>query len=252
MTVTSIGKNSPVAPIVTPPPVTPARPSTHKTSTLYVAPAPIKSNADVSFAPSASYTKAEASGNRKPTAQEMILSRMAERIITKQYSEGNQFYKLLYGHIALRIDPNLRSKDMAPSREELMKRAREMVGENAPFSSETIASQIVRVVGDLSEGDPAKTERFRAAVHDAFAKLATMSGGRMPELTQKTYDAVMEGLDAPSAPAVAPAAKPVSAEPVHTPAPTPAPPPVAPVHTPAPTSAAKPVSAEPLGTASGQ
>jgi hypothetical protein len=124
-----------------------------------------------------------------------ILSRMAEKIITKQYSEGNQFYKLLYGHIALRIDPNLRSKDMGPSREELLGRAREMVGENGPFSPANVAGQIVGFVSEMSNGDQARTERFREAVQEAFAKLASMSGGEMPELTQKTYHAVMESLE---------------------------------------------------------
>jgi hypothetical protein len=174
-------------------------------SSLYIIPTPAKADMSMTPTPSATYSKADVS-EAKPNAQDMILSRMAERIITKQYSEGNQFYKLLYGHIALRIDPNLRSKGMGPSREELLKHAREMVGANGPFSPENAASQIVDFVRQQSENDSAKTERYRAAVQDAFARLATMTGGDMPELTQKTYDAVMEGFDA-----VATSASPVTA-----------------------------------------
>lgn len=206
MTVTSVGKNNPVAPVVTPPPVSPHPTTASKRSTLYIAPVQAKPDADTSLTPSATYSKAEAAGEHKPSAQDMILSRMAERIITRQYSEGNQFYKLLYGHIALRIDPNLRSRDMGPSREELLKRARDMVGQDGTFSVEKIATQIVDFTQQLAENDSAKVERFRAAIQDAFAKLANMTGGEMPELTQKTYDAVMEGLDA----AVAPEAQTVS------------------------------------------
>lgn len=202
MTVTSVGKNNPVAPAVTPAPVQPVHPSSSaKRSTLYIAPVAAKPDAQFSLTPTATYSKAEAAGDHKPSAQDMVLSRMAERIITKQYSEGNQFYKLLYGHIALRIDPSLRSKDMGPSREELMKRAREMVGQDGVFSPDKIATQIVDFTQQLAEGDAEKTERFRAAIQDAFAKLSSMSGGEMPELTQKTYDAVMEGLDTVTAPA---------------------------------------------------
>lgn len=195
MSVTSVGNKNPVTPVVTPPPVAPPHPSSaSKRSTLYIAPAPAKPDSGLSFAPSATYTKAEASGAHKPNAMDMILNRMAEKIITKQYSEGNQFYKLLYGHIALRIDPNLRSKDVGPSREELLSRARELVGADGPLSPESVAGQIVSFVDEMADGDQAKAERFRSAVHDAFAKLAAMSGGEMPELTQQTYDAVMDSL----------------------------------------------------------
>ncbi|MCL2030516.1 MAG: hypothetical protein FWG93_03130 [Oscillospiraceae bacterium] len=199
ISVTSIGGKGPVAPVVAPPAVTPPQSSpASKRSSLPVAPA--KPDSGLSLTPSATYTKAEASGSRKPSAMDIILSRMAEKIITKQYSEGNQFYKLLYGHIALRIDPSLRSQDAGPSREELLARAKELVGDNGPFSPERVAGQIVGFVNEVSEGDQARTERFREAVHDAFARLAAMSGGEMPALTQKTYDAVMESLQTVSEP----------------------------------------------------
>ena len=191
ISVTSVGIKGPVAPVVAPPAVMPPQSAASKRSSLYVAPVPAKQDPGLSLKPSATYTKAQASGSHKPSAMDMILSRMAEKLITKQYSEGNQFYQLLYGHIALRIDPNLRPKDIGPSREELLARAREVVGTGAPLSPEAVAAQIVGFVGDMAEGDPAKTERFREAVHDAFAKLAAMSGGEMPQLTQQTYDAVM-------------------------------------------------------------
>jgi hypothetical protein len=129
---------------------------------------------------------------------DMALSRMAEKIITRQYSEGNQFYRLLYGHIAIRLDPSLIGNDNEQARVQLLERAKELVGNEGPYSVDRTANQIITFVQEQAQGDQMKAERYRAAVQEAFHKMAQMSGGHMPDLTQETYEAVMVGLTQPS------------------------------------------------------
>ena len=215
MKITGVGNTSSVVSVVPVVPPTPAQvPASASKSVTSVAPAPKASapRMDITPPPQATYTRKQAAGEVKPSPQDMMLSRMAEKIITKQYSEGNEFYKLLYGHIALRLDPSLLFQGDSAAKQ-MAENALQAVGQEAPFSAESTASHIVQFVNDLAAGDAAKTERYRAAVQDAFAKLARMSGGELPELTAKTYEAVITGL-APSGGtgAAAPSPAPLSAE----------------------------------------
>jgi hypothetical protein len=159
------------------------------------------------------YTKAEAKSAMR-NATDAALRRMAERFITKQYSEGNYFFKLLYGNVALRIDPNLIAQSAEPFVREI-EQARRLVEDGGPFSPNTAAQQVLDFVNEQSGGDEAKLERLRAAVQEAFESVGRMAGGKLPELTRKTYEAVMQGLgvDIPAAAAKpAPAAAPVLAK----------------------------------------
>lgn len=47
----------------------------------------------------------------------------------------------------------------------------------------------------LTGGDPSKIEEMRNAFKKAYEQAEKTWGGKLPEISQKTYDAVMEGFD---------------------------------------------------------
>ncbi|MDR0248817.1 MAG: hypothetical protein LBI44_04050 [Oscillospiraceae bacterium] len=205
MKVTNVGSSRQVIPIMPPPPVH-IQPAGAFGGSVKRSPA----GAAVSPPPAPMYTKAEAQTAMK-TATDAALRRVAERIITKQYSEGNFFFRLLYGNVALRIDPTLIAESNDALAREI-ERARALVEDGGPFSAQTAARQVLDFVNSQASGDETKLETLRAAVQGAFENVSRMAGGTLPELTHKTYDAVMKELDIkPLAPIPASASAPASA-----------------------------------------
>ena len=47
----------------------------------------------------------------------------------------------------------------------------------------------------LTGGDSKKAEEMRAAIKKGFEAAAKLWGDELPEISQKTYDAVMKGID---------------------------------------------------------
>ncbi|MBQ9625539.1 MAG: hypothetical protein IJR47_05465 [Clostridia bacterium] len=57
------------------------------------------------------------------------------------------------------------------------------------------ANRILDFAKALTGGDPSKVEEMRAAVKQGFEEAEKAWGGTLPEISQKTYDAVMKGFD---------------------------------------------------------
>ncbi len=79
--------------------------------------------------------------------------------------------------------------------EEVSAQAREDVSEDGYYGVKQTSERILSFAKAISGGDPDKIEELRGAVDKAFSEVEEMFGGELPELSQNTYDAVMQGFD---------------------------------------------------------
>jgi len=88
-------------------------------------------------------------------------------------------------------DPNA----MVEIDDEARAAARDAIGEGGPFSVEAVATRLLDFAVAISGGDPAKIDLLRNAVEKGFAAAERQWGGELPEISQKTREAVMNGFD---------------------------------------------------------
>jgi hypothetical protein len=71
-----------------------------------------------------------------------------------------------------------------------------MIAEGGELSAEAVSDRIVDFAKALSGGDPSKIALLRGAIDDGFKAATSALGGTLPEVSQRTYDLVMQKLDA--------------------------------------------------------
>jgi len=79
--------------------------------------------------------------------------------------------------------------------EEARAAAQKEIEEGGYFSVEETAKRILNFAVALSGGDPGKIDLLRDATMKGFAAAEKAWGGKMPEITQKTMEAVKKGFD---------------------------------------------------------
>ncbi len=88
-------------------------------------------------------------------------------------------------------DPSLTTED----KEKLIAKAKEDVGEEGYYGVKQTSTRILDYAKAITGGDPAKIDDMRKMAQEAFDSVKEMYDGKLPELSQKTYDAVMKGFD---------------------------------------------------------
>lgn len=73
--------------------------------------------------------------------------------------------------------------------------AQALIGEGGELSPEKVSERIVEFAKAISGGDKGKFEELKSAIEEGFAQAAAVLGGQLPEISQKTYDLVMEKLN---------------------------------------------------------
>lgn len=73
--------------------------------------------------------------------------------------------------------------------------AQQAISEDGEWGVKNTANRILDFAKALSGGDPSKIEYLRAAVEKGFKEAEKTWGGKLPEISQKTYDRVMQGFD---------------------------------------------------------
>ena len=73
--------------------------------------------------------------------------------------------------------------------------ALEMISEGGSLSPEAVSDRIVEFAKAISGGDKEKYETLKAAIQEGFKEAEKILGGKLPEISQKTYEMVMEKLD---------------------------------------------------------
>ena len=79
--------------------------------------------------------------------------------------------------------------------EEACAEASALISEGGELSPEKVSDRIVEFAKAISGGDKSKIDTFRDAIEKGFAEAARVLGGELPEVSQKTYDLVMQKLD---------------------------------------------------------
>ncbi len=73
--------------------------------------------------------------------------------------------------------------------------AKALIGEDGYWGVEQTANRILDFAKALSGGDPSKISLLKDAVEKGFEQAAGVWGDELPEISQKTYDRIMEGFD---------------------------------------------------------
>lgn len=74
--------------------------------------------------------------------------------------------------------------------------AQALVAEDGYFGVEQTSQRIVDFAIDAFGQDPAKLEQMKDAIEQGFREAQEAFGGALPDISQQTYDAIMEKLDA--------------------------------------------------------
>lgn len=78
---------------------------------------------------------------------------------------------------------------------EVQAEAQANIAEDGYWGVEQTAGRILDFAKALSGGDPEKIEMLREAVQKGFKAAEKAWGGKLPEITNQTYDRIMEGFD---------------------------------------------------------
>lgn len=73
--------------------------------------------------------------------------------------------------------------------------AQKAIADDGIWGVEQTSNRIVEFAKALTGGDPSKIEEMRSAINKGFKEATKTWGKELPEITSKTYDAIMEKLD---------------------------------------------------------
>lgn len=79
--------------------------------------------------------------------------------------------------------------------EETQKQAQEDISEDGYYGVKQTSERLLDFAKALSGGDPSKIGLLRDAVEKGFAEAEKAWGDKLPEISQKTHEAVMKGFD---------------------------------------------------------
>jgi len=75
-------------------------------------------------------------------------------------------------------------------------KATEAISDDGYWGVNKTAERLLDFAKTISGGDPTKIETLKTAFKEGFEKAKEAFGGTLPDISQKTYDKVMEGFDA--------------------------------------------------------
>jgi len=114
-----------------------------------------------------------------------LLRQLVEKLLLKQGMTLRQAFGMLdSGHnLTLEVDEATRL------------RAAEEIGEDGYYGVKQTSQRILDFAKALSGGDPEKIEMLRDAFIKGFQMAEEIWGGKLPEISYETYDAVIKGFD---------------------------------------------------------
>lgn len=113
------------------------------------------------------------------------LRSLVESMMTKQantYGKANDIWSFLAGG-NYTVDPATKAQAQAD------------IAEDGYWGVEQTSSRIIDFATAISGGDPDKIEEMRAAFQKGFKQAGAAWGGSLPDISQRTYDAVMKKFD---------------------------------------------------------
>ncbi|WP_303969120.1 hypothetical protein [Sporosarcina ureae] len=73
--------------------------------------------------------------------------------------------------------------------------AEKSIGEGGEQSPEKVSDRILEFANAISEGDKSKFDLLKSSIEEGFNQAKQALGGTLPDISQKTYDLVMEKLN---------------------------------------------------------
>ena len=73
--------------------------------------------------------------------------------------------------------------------------AQAAIADGGEWSAEAVADRIIDFVASVSSSDPSKSKMLQEAVRQGFEEARQAFGGWLPEVSERTYDLVMERFD---------------------------------------------------------
>ncbi len=113
------------------------------------------------------------------------LRNLVEQLMTKQagtYNKANDIWSFLRdGNFT--VDPATKAQ------------AQKDISEDGYWGVKQTSDRIIEFATALTGGDPDKIESMRAAFEKGFKQAEKTWGGKLPDISQRTYEAVMEKFD---------------------------------------------------------
>jgi hypothetical protein len=81
------------------------------------------------------------------------------------------------------------------ARNALISKAQEDIGENGFYGVKQTSQRILDFAKAITGGDPSKIEDMRKYIQQGFDEVERMFGGKLPEISYQTLNAIMKGLD---------------------------------------------------------
>lgn len=113
------------------------------------------------------------------------LQTIVQQLISKQantFGDANDIWSLLREG-KVEVDPATKAQ------------AEKDIAEDGYWGVEQTSDRIIDFANALTGGDPSKIEKMREAFKKGYEQAEKTWGGKLPEISQKTYDAVMEKFD---------------------------------------------------------
>ncbi len=110
---------------------------------------------------------------------------LVQQLITKQfgaYAEANDIWDYLREG-KLEVDPATKAQAEAD------------IAEDGYWGGEQTSDRIIDFATALTGGDPSKIETMRDAFKKGYEQAEKTWGGKLPDISRRTYDAVMEKFD---------------------------------------------------------
>ena len=128
-------------------------------------------------------------------------TKVDEKTIEKLKEESERIYRHLKELVKQLLEKqgltfqDIVNMDTVEIDEETRAEALQMISDGGPLSPEAVSDRIVEFAKAISGGDKAKFETLKDAIDKGFKDAEKILGGKLPDISQKTYKMVMEKLD---------------------------------------------------------
>ena len=114
-----------------------------------------------------------------------LLRQLVEKLLMKQGTTFQEAYGLIAAgqDVTVEVDEETRLK------------AQEEIGEDGYYGVKQTSQRILDFAKALSGGDPSKIDMLEEAFKKGFKMAEDLWGGKLPDISYDTYDAVMQGFD---------------------------------------------------------
>lgn len=114
----------------------------------------------------------------------------------KSYKALRELVQSLISKQGKKLEDLLDGKDVLLIDEETRATAAEAISENGEWGVKAVSERIIAFAKAISGNDKSKIGELKNAIIEGFKEAEKAFGGKLPDISQKTYDEVMKQLEA--------------------------------------------------------